>query len=448
MIMMTVNGYRILKEDLGSDIHRLRKELTVSPKVSDIVKQKPIFYDVYRENEKYIYIPRWYGIQTYGKVNDDRMSSVYQESQLKFEGELREETNQPEASKNICEKLKTHGCCLLSLPTGYGKTTVGLHIVSVLKVRTLIIVHKEFLMKQWEKRIRQFLPGARIGKIQGKTVDIEDKDIVMVMLQSLSTKEYHFKNMNQFGLTIIDETHHVCAQTFSNALFKVQTKYILGLSATLQRKDGLTHVLHWFLGDIAFSVERENQTNITVRKIQYTHKTYKDEKFPLNKLNRPNMPEAINVLTRMQDRNNLIYTEVERCLKDGRKILILTDRRNHCIEINEELNAKLIYSGLYIGGMKHEQLDANEKCDVIIATYSLANEGLDIPSLDTVLFATPKSDIVQSSGRIMRETPGKKNNPLIIDIVDAWSLFKVQYYKRKVYYTNTGFHINIECVNN
>jgi predicted helicase len=97
--------------------------------------------------------------------------------------------------------------------------------------------------------------------------------------------------------------------------------------------------------------------------------------------------------------------------------------------------------GLYIGGMKAEQLKESEACDAIFATYSLAHEGLDIPVLDTLIMASPKSDIVQSVGRILRETMGKKNNPYIIDIVDMWGPFQYQFFKRSKYYKSAGFHV-------
>lgn len=101
-------------------------------------------------------------------------------------------------------------------------------------------------MNQWIERIQQFLPNARVGKIQGPIVDVVDKDIVLCMLQSLISKEYDSSLFDQFGFTIIDEVHHISSQTFSTSLFKVVTKYMLGLSATMDRKDGTTNVFKCF----------------------------------------------------------------------------------------------------------------------------------------------------------------------------------------------------------
>ena len=127
-----------------------------------------------------------------------------------------------------------------------GKTVIALNIISKLKTKTLVIVHKGFLVEQWIERIQQFLPKARIGKIQGQIIDIEDKDIVIGMLQSLSMKEYPQNMFKEFGLLIVDEVHHIAAEVFVRSLFKIITKNVLGLSATIQRKDGLSKYLKCF----------------------------------------------------------------------------------------------------------------------------------------------------------------------------------------------------------
>ena len=114
---------------------------------------------------------------------------------------------------------------LLEIHTGAGKTVMGLNIISQLKKKTLIIVHKEFLLRQWIERIEQFLPNAKVGKIQGEVIDIENKDIVIGMLQSLSMKDYPKSIFDSFGLSVYDECHHIGAEVFSRVLFKVVTKY-------------------------------------------------------------------------------------------------------------------------------------------------------------------------------------------------------------------------------
>ena len=299
------------------------------------------------------------------------------------------------------------------------------------------------------------MPDAKVGFIQGKNVDVIGKDIVIVMLQSVAMKKYDDNIYDGFGLTVIDEAHHICAKVFSKALFNICTKHMLGLSATPDRKDGLTKILKWFLNDVFYYIERKEQQNVTVKKIQLGKEFYGPIPFPVNKLNKVSLPEAINMLTENGIRNNIIISQIEKELEqeNSRNILILSDRRIHCKLMKENIENLLRNKcstkkvGLYLGGMKPEELKKSEDCDIIIGTYSLAHEGLDIPKLDTLILSTPKSDIVQSVGRILRETTTKKNDPLVIDIVDMWGIFEYQYYKRQKFYKKTGFLIKESCVN-
>jgi hypothetical protein len=150
------------------------------------------------------------------------------------------------------------------------------------------------------------------------------------------------------------------------------------------------------------------------------------------------MAGMTSVLTVIEDRNALIINTVNEALTENRRVLILSDRREHCFELCNRLGSK---AGLYIGGMKEDQLNESANKQVVVATFQLAHEGLDIPVLDTVILATPRSDIKQSIGRIMRETKGKLNNPLIFDIADQWSVFFSMYNKRLKIYKEGGFEL-------
>jgi len=146
------------------------------------------------------------------------------------------------------------------------------------------------------------------------------------------------------------------------------------------------------------------------------------------------MAGMVTQLTEIPARNQKILSLV-RSLDPSRRVLLLSDRREHCFWLQNNLKG----SAVYLGGMKEDDLDAASKHVIIIATYSMAQEGLDIPVLDTLVMTTPHSDVTQAVGRIMRETPGKVNAPLIIDIVDRWSVFNSMYRKRCVIYKTAGF---------
>ena len=441
--MLTRGGYILKKENLSDkEVAALKNVLTVSPELQNnggFVNADS--FPVFRESKSRFRIPRYYGVQHFGNPLVKIPNGV--PINIEFNGQLKQSTNQDIAVEKALYHLDTFGGGILSLPTGFGKTCVSLYILSKLKLKTLIIVHKEFLMNQWIERIKQFLPSATIGKIQQNKVDIVGKDIVIGMLQSLAMKEYESNMFETFGFTIIDETHHISSKVFSKALFNVCTKHMLGLSATPIRKDGLTKVLNWFIGDIFYSIQRENQTSVNVNIHKFRCDEYNEDP-PLNKLGKISLATVINNLVVIEERNELICKLLLECANNGRKTILLSDRRNHCELLHEKIKIQMpkFTSGLYMGGMKQDKLNESEKCDIILATFSLAHEGLDIPSLDTLILSTPKTDIVQSCGRILRETTGKKNNPLIIDICDMYASLPAQANKRKKYYNESGFIID------
>ena len=282
---------------------------------------------------------------------------------------------------------------------------------------------------------KKFCPGAKIGLVQRDTVET-DADFVICMLQSISQKEYTFEQFESIGTLIVDEAHHICARVFSQALFKMCPKHVYGLSATPDRKDGLTRVLHWFMGPTFFAVERKEQTKVTVTTIEFMTSRFKDPP-PTNRAGKLSLAEMITNLVEMPQRNDRLIKLIKRASKGGRMLLVLSDRRLYC----EYLNQQFPGSGLYMGGMSEEALEESSKCPIIFGTFSQAHEGLDIPTLDTLILATPKSDIKQSIGRILRETPGKKNEPHIWDIRDNWSILNSMYYKRRKVYIEGGFTI-------
>ena len=163
---------------------------------------------------------------------------------IKFSSELRDK--QKPVVKKFIKEAKEKGGGIISVPCGFGKTVLSLYLISKLKKKTIVIVHKEFLMNQWEERIQYFLPDAKIGKLQGDVIKIKDCDIVLGMLQSISMRDYDLELFSDFGFVIYDECHHLGAEVFSKSLSKVTCKYTLGLSATPDRSDGLTKCLNGF----------------------------------------------------------------------------------------------------------------------------------------------------------------------------------------------------------
>lgn len=426
---LTRSGYVI-----PSDVE-LKKELTVRPVVNTEFGVRPPSFKVFKSGGDSMCVPRFWATEKYGDPPEDtRPEPERLSSGVVFHGKLREETHQIEAHRLATEK--GHG--ILSLPCGYGKTTVALAISCTLGYRTMIIVHKEFLANQWKERIQQFCPGASVGIVQQNKIET-DNDYVIAMLQSLSMKEYSFDDFDKIGTVIVDEAHHICAKVFSQSLFKLCPRHIFGLSATPVRKDGLTNVLHWFMGPTFFAIERTDQKQVEVFTEWYSCPEYKQPP-PVNRCGKVSLVQMITDVTENENRTRMIVKIINKNLKKGRKILVLSERRNHCEEIISHFSEDI--AGLYMGGMAREKLDETEKKQLIVGTYTLAHEGLDIPTLDTLVMATPKSDVKQAVGRILRETPGKKHNPIIYDICDTWSLFIAMFHKRNRVYKEGGFIVS------
>jgi len=431
--MLTRNGH------LVQETAELKKVLTVRP-VENALGIQAASFKVWRQvpGTGRILIPRYFDAPAPSK--DTRKAPAHCPG-INFTGRLRKETRQIEAFEGGVRAFETTGGGVLSLPCGFGKTTVSLALSAHLKVRTMIVVHKEFLANQWAEKINEFCPGATIGRVQGDVFDVE-KDYVIALIQTLcirptgdGPKAFAKDAFDSVGLVIVDEAHHIGAPAFSQFMFKVCPRFTLGLTATPERKDGLTRILYWFLGPEFFRVERANQAQTRVVPIQYSHESFKEAP-PVTRFGKINMAGMITALTDIVERNDLIVETTVGAVEMNRRVLVLSDRREHCFELHKRFGSK---SGLYVGGMKEADLIESSKKPIVIATFQLAHEGLDIPALDTVILSTPKSDIKQSIGRIMRETPGKMNDPLIYDIVDHWSVLYSMYRKRCVVYREGGF---------
>lgn len=425
---LTRCGYMVPE---GSDTTQVKKELTARAIVNSEYGFPPPPFKVFRQSKKSVCVPRFYGSDKLGPPTDDKRPAPAQIGrEVRFVGKLRDETSQNDAFRAAIDA----GSGVLSLPCGYGKTTVSLAIAAHLGLRTMIVVHKEFLANQWRERIQQFCPGATIGTVQRDKVET-DNDFVIAMLQTLSMKEHTFEQFDSIGTVIVDEAHHICAAVFSQSMFKVCPRHIFGLSATPDRKDGLTKVLHWFMGPTFFSIERENQQQVEVFPIEFDSPVFRQAP-PCTRFGKISLAQMITDLTEMEDRNKMLVALIKKASRGTRQLLVLSDRRNHCQYLQSIFPET---SGLYMGGMKEAELQESSTKKIIFGTFSQAHEGLDIPTLDTIILASPKSDIKQSIGRIMRETAGKKNNPHIYDICDHWSLLFSMYVKRRKVYTEGGF---------
>jgi len=433
-------GYTIQKSELSIKLQlKLKEMLMVKPYVPGSPFVKENTFPAYRESDKKIYIPRYFGENLFGKAKIIKITEGI-DIELTFNGTLRD--YQVPIVETYLAHVKNGEGGLLELYCGAGKTDLTINIISCLQKKTLIIVHKEFLMNQWIERINKYYPNARIGKIQGQVIDIDNKDIVIAMLQSLSMKDYPTTLFDSFGFTIIDEVHHISSEVFSCALFKLVTKYMLGLSATMNRKDGTTKVFKMFLGEVVYKLERSKDENVIVRGI--TFKT-NDEEFNELELDFRGQTAASKMLSKICNynrRSDFIIKVLKDMIIENPKqqVMIIASYKNILNYMFEAIKHHNICSvGYYVGGMKESALKESESKQVVLATYSMAAEGLDIKSLSTLFMITPMTNIEQSVGRILRQK--HEFEPIVVDIIDSHDNFQRQWLKRKSFYKKQNYKI-------
>ena len=448
-------GYTIPKSILREDdLYNLYEELKVKPESANILYGVAIddsTFPVYRENDKKIYIPRFFGIERYGMPHRSEITKGESIS-LDFPKSLRDyqekivEIYMDYIKKPICNDSNDFGNGgILEVPCGRGKTVMALKIISNVQKKTLIIVHKEFLMNQWIERIEEFLPGAKVGKIQGPTFDVEGKDIVIGMLQTLYDRALPENAFDCFGLTIVDEVHRIGSEQFSKTLLRVVSPNMLGISATVDRKDKLTCVLYMFIGPKIYTEQRKDDDPVCVRSIEYIST---DPEFNETEYDFKGQAKYSTMISKLCDfgpRSDFIVkvlqdlVEESKTNNDEAQIMVLAHNRSLLKYFYEAINHRKFASvGFYVGGMKQKELQETEGKEIVLATYAMAAEALDIKTLSILVMATPKTDITQSVGRILRV---RHDNPVVVDIVDHHDVFQNQWKQRKTFYRKCNYKI-------
>lgn len=437
--MLTLNGYKVLKTEANVHAEQLRKTLTVKPYVPAVFVPNANAvprYKVYAEVEDAFYLPKHYGIEQFGLPRaTTRDVAQTDERYWQFNGRIRD--SQQEVVDSFLKPEPHDG--ILSLFTGGGKTVCALYIASVLRLPTLVIVHNSFLRDQWIERIKSFLPNARIGRIQGDTCEIDGFDVILAMLQTLSMKDIPISNFKPIGLVIVDECHHIASEVFSQALPKVTSKYMMGLSATPTRKDGLMFVGHWFLGPMLYQSHTADSqdTSIQVEVYEYENTDPLFNEIVYNKQGVMFTTLMINKLAEEKQRTQWLADILHDVLEDSsqRQVLVLTDRIQHTKDIFAALSPALQEKSAILSTTVHAS-KRSEYCasrSILIATYAMCKEGFDVATLNTLLMATPRPDVDQIVGRILRvEKSARTIHPLILDIVDPQ--FRRQFQQRNTLY--------------
>jgi superfamily II DNA or RNA helicase len=425
------------KEDLTPEqLKKLREILTIIPrKVGDHPGDEPEPLPMFVEDDERIGIPRQYFMERRKPRHDVEINVTEGDharwaGPLSFNPKYQLRPEQRLGVEEVARKFRTGalGGILRAVP-GWGKTVASCAIIEEMKVPTLVVVHKDFLLNQWKERILEFLPEAKIGLVRQNMCDYTGKHIVIAMVHSLAGRQYPDSLYQWPGLVITDECHRIGAATWSPVPAKFPAKWRLGVSATPRRKDGADNVFTYHIGRLLFAAQ-EKRMIPKVRRVWTNFRVVKTDRFNPNLAPRSLL---IRFLTKSRSRNRLIIDQLKKAVQAGRKVLVLSERLEHLSALEglllKEMKADPPTTGYYVGGMSEDERKESEKQQVIFATKQYAAEGLDIPPLDTLFLTTPMSDVEQAVGRILRPFHGKKD-PIVVDFVDT----KVKKFKKTASY--------------
>jgi superfamily II DNA or RNA helicase len=388
-------------------------------------------------------VPREWGIKNFG---DDFIDNTFFPSQewpsIKFPEGGGYWAGQSEAVDDIVQSFASKHGALLEAPCGSGKTLMALDIASKMQTKTLIVVHKGDLSDQWHKTA-DLWPDIKMGHCQQSQWDFEGCHAVTAMAQTLYSRKDDLPQgfLEAFGLVIFDEGHRYPARTFEQVLRMFPAKHRLAVSATWRRKDELDYVWHWHVGSIEHQMRTER---LTGKYVQIPWKTsIRDSFFSFGK--RINVARYITTIARSSGYNVWLAGQVAKAYVSGRRVLVVSDR----VEQLQYLRKKLLETptgasvGLYVGSvdkrrLSKDQLTEAKGCGIVLATYGMMSEGTDIPELDTLFFATPRSDVEQVVGRIQRFCDGKKEL-LIVDPYFSTTFNKRMAGKRKRVFERLDF---------
>ena len=406
-------------------LNHIRRVLTCYPSAtSEHSKVEPPPLRLYEDRREVLGVPRGWFIdqpdynrnEVIERVSDGSPMNPSVKSLMRFEGPFAEQGNALNVMADYMN-LKGFGGFLLQAGCGFGKTNTALELAYRNGRRTLILVHKEFFLRQWRERIETFFEGAKIGYIRQNSCDFENCDFVIGMLQSIARDDgmgskYDPAMYEAFGMIISDECHRIGAQSWSSIVPRFTARWRVGLTATPRRKDDAEMVFFKHIGPIIYRA----QTSALVPEVRVLEtpavlsgkRAYGRFK-PADSLGHT---EVLSQLVKDDGRNRLMAEIVARAVANGRKVMIISERLKHLDTIKEHFFNEILrleYSlepdvevDYMVGSRSEEELKVAESANVILATKQMVEEGLDVPAIDVLLLATPMSDVEQTVGRVRR----------------------------------------------
>jgi len=333
-----------------------------------------------------------------------------------FRGELREE------QRAAAQALRAHDTGVLAATTAFGKTVVAAWLIAARGVNTLVLVHRQQLLEQWIDRLSAFLdlPAKSIGRIGGgRRRPTGSLDVALI--QSLVRKGVVDDCVADYGHLIVDECHHLPARSFELVARRAKARYVTGLSATVVRKDGHHPILFMHCGPVRYRVDAKQQAaarpftqQVIVRPTGFRSVDSPDPDLRIE------FQRLLQALARDEARNALICRDILESVREGRSVLVLTERTDHLAELAKRLRSEVPHAVVLQGGLGRRALrealaqlteTPTSSKPVLLATGRFIGEGFDDARLDTLFLTLPVSwrgTIAQYVGRLHRLHSGKR----------------------------------------
>ncbi len=429
--------------------HRLSRDPTFRPtapnpkyasaQAAGVETDAPPRDNLFKRTATHLLVPRGLGEQHLPeriKLYDHRAWRPIRFPESEIELDSGKHRGQKAWVRKITDEFKKQSGLIAQAEAGFGKTVCSCEVIFRLKQRTLILVHTEFLLEQWVVRLKTHgLPLEQIGIIHRDTCQFGGRYKVSVaMIKSLLARrgKYPRELYRAFGLVVIDEVHRMGATTFRQTISLFNSRYRLGISATPKRKDKCEQVFTAHIGPLnVIGRKRVIKPKIVHRIIKHqiidnSLKAWRDGGM------KDNIAKIDSYLTTHRGRNRRIIAILKNAIKNKRRVLLLTSRRAHIELLTLQLSAAIdpdgkadidkivgwLVGGRYKSKAAKKDAEAQKKRRILLGTYQFAEEGLDIPALDVMILATPRSRVVQAVGRILRELPDKKQ-PIVVDFMDT-----------------------------
>ena len=365
-----------------------------------------------------IYLPFYYAIN---ELNFDRPERKnFPSMNVKFEGVLRDE--QVIVKKEALEKLTNKGSVILSLHTGFGKTILAINLACNIKLKTLVIVNKIVLVKQWEESILKFCPTALVQKLSPKS-KIKESDFYI--MNAMNIEKMGRKFFQNIGLVICDEAHLLVAETLSRSLQYLTPRYLIGLSATPYRLDGLNKLLDLYFGEDKI-IRDMNREHIIYR----VNTGLEIEMELVESTGKVNWGAVLKSQSENEERNELIV-KIIREFKD-RNFLVLCKR----VEQATYLYNKLKEFGEDVDNLIGSKQEFDINCRVLVGIHQKVGTGFDWAKADALLLATDlDAYFIQSLGRVFRR---RNTIPIVFDLVDKNFILLKHFKNRSEVYEKVG----------